>query len=245
MGEPLLNLRAVKQAVAVLCGAEGLALPPRRVTISTAGVAPVIRTLATELPGVRLALSLHAPTDALRTRLMNVNKAWPLAEVMDALAAFVKTRLRQVAAAGAGSGGEEGGESEEEEGDGEGGGGALPLRVPGQRFSGARRVRVSFEYLLLRGVNDGAEHAAQLVDLLHRWLPHGAARLHAHVNIIPFNPWPGAPGGYAAPSPAAVSAFSAALRAGGFATTVRRTRGSDVLGACGQLRSEAEGKPKG
>jgi adenine C2-methylase RlmN of 23S rRNA A2503 and tRNA A37 len=255
-GEPLLNLRAVKQAVGVLCAPEGLALPRRRVTVSTAGVAPVIRRLAEELPGVRLALSLHAPTDALRTRLMGVNATWPLAEVMDALAVFVRARLRQVAAGaaarkGPGGGGsqeeEEGEEEEEEEEEegAEGGQGADSLlRTPpaGQRFNGARRVRVSFEYLLLHGVNDSPLHASQLLQLLRGWLPHGAAALHAHVNLIPFNAWPGAPGGYAAPAPAAVAAFAAALRAGGFAATVRRTRGGDMLGACGQLRSEAEGK---
>jgi 23S rRNA (adenine2503-C2)-methyltransferase len=103
-------------------------------------------------------------------------------------------------------------------------------------------VRVSFEYLLLHGVNDGPEHARLLVKLLSSWLPHGASALHAHVNLIPFNAWPGAPGGFAAPPPAAVAAFAAAVRGGGFATTVRRTRGGDMLGACGQLRSEAEGK---
>jgi 23S rRNA (adenine2503-C2)-methyltransferase len=223
-GEPLLNLRAVTQAVHVLTHAAGLALPPRRVTVSTSGIAPAIPQLALACPGVRLALSLHAPDDALRSRLMGVNDSYPLPAVFAALKEYVALRLRSVAGAEAGDG-----EEEEEGGEGEGEGG-LP---PGQLYNGTRRVRISFEYLLLAGVNDSPAQAAALARLLCNWTPH--ARLHSHVNLIPFNAWPGAPAAYATPSHAAVLAFQRVLAGEGLSATLRTPRGLDVSGACGQL----------
>ena len=234
-GEPLLNLRAVAQAAQVLTSPHGLALPPRRVTVSTSGIAPAIPMLALALPGVRLALSLHAPDDALRSRLMGINDQYPLAAVFSSLREYVALRLRSV------EGGEEGdGEKEEEEEEeneaGEGGEGREP--PPGQRFNGTRRVRISFEYLLLGGINDSPAQAASLARLLTSWIPH--ARLHSHINLIPFNAWEGAPGSYCAPTPGAVDAFARILASEGLSTTLRTPRGVDVKGACGQLEQAAK-----
>jgi 23S rRNA (adenine2503-C2)-methyltransferase len=235
-GEPLLNWRAVSRAIGVLTEPKGFALPPRRVLVSTAGVAPLIPRVAIDTPGVRLALSLHAPTDELRSKLMGVNLRWPLAEVMAACAEYVRLRIAA----------NEGTEEEEDEEEAEDEGSHLDdvlLRTPpprGQKFNGTRRVRVSFEYVLLHGVNDSPREAAALVSLLSRW--HPRSRLHAHVNLIPFNPWTG--DSFRAPPLEAVRDFAAALREEGFATTVRRARGDDVGGACGQLRTNSELKKK-
>lgn len=226
-GEPLLNWRNVSQAISVLTGKKhkGLAFPPRRVLISTAGVAPLIHKVATETPGVRLALSLHAPNDILRSRLMGVNVRWPLVEVMAACREFVKLRLAAV--------------KDDDINDDNGDDDMDDLDEPrGQQYNGTRRVRVSFEYVLLAGVNDSPREAAELAVLLNGWMPR--ARLHAHVNLIPFNKWEG--GVYNAPTPHAVSAFATVLKNEGFATTVRRARGDDVGGACGQLKSSVESK---
>ena len=233
MGEPLLNYRAVLGAIGVLTDArDGLALPARRVLVSTAGIAPVIARLATDAPGVRLALSLHAPSDALRTRLIGVNARFPLRDTLAACAQFVDASLARLVGGGATAADDDNDESGDDD---EGGSGAEPR---GQRFNGPRRVRVSFEYVLLSGVNDAREDAAALAALLSAW--HPRARLHAHVNAIPFNAWPGAP--FSAPTAARVAAFVGTLRDAGFAATVRRPRGDDALAACGQLRASADAK---
>jgi len=255
-GEPLLNWRAVARAAAVLVDArDGLALPPRRVLVSTAGVAPVIPRVALDAPGVRLALSLHAPDDARRSAIMGINARFPLAEVMAACAQYVDIRLAAVArgaaraqaGAGRGDGGGGGGgggddddaDSDSDDGADDTSAAAASVRAPpGQRFNGTRRVRVSFEYILLRGVNDAPADARALAALLARWRP--AARAHAHVNLIPFNAWEGAP--FGAPARGVAGDFAAALRDEGFAATVRRARGADVAGACGQLRAGTERK---
>jgi 23S rRNA (adenine2503-C2)-methyltransferase len=229
-GEPLLNWRNVSRAISVLTEKKGLAFPPRRVLISTAGVAPLIHKVATETPGVRLALSLHAPNDILRSRLMGVNVRWPIADVMAACREFVKLRLAAAAAV------KNDNEDDDENGDDEMD--EMGDEPRGQQYNGTRRVRVSFEYVLLAGVNDSLREAAQLAALLNNWMPR--ARLHAHINLIPFNKWEG--GVYNAPTAHAVSAFASLLKYEGFATTVRRQRGDDVSGACGQLKSSVERK---
>ena len=234
-GEPLLNFRAVSQACHVLTHPLGLALPPRAITISTAGVAPIIPRIADELPGVRLALSLHAPSNALRSQIMGINASWPLAVTMRACSEFIEKRLAQVVRRGV----EEMEDGEEEVG-GEGKGGRSPRVIPGQRFSGTRRVRVSFEYVMLAGVNDSPAHAHELVALLRNSIP--SPSLHAHVNLIPFHPHPGlngVGGHYVCSSPEFMSRFLAILHAAEIAASIRRSRGEDVLGACGQLRSPA------
>jgi 23S rRNA (adenine2503-C2)-methyltransferase len=179
MGEPLLNLRAVIEAVRTLQHAKGFGFAPRRVTVSTAGVVPRIADLLAAVP-VNLAVSLHATTDALRDELVPLNKRFPLAELLGAL-----RRIPQL----------------------------------------SRRHPVFVEYTLLAGVNDAAADARRLVGLLHG--------IPAKVNLIPMNPHAGAP--YRAPAPEVASAFMGELVKGGLVATLRKSRGSDIDAACGQL----------
>jgi 23S rRNA (adenine2503-C2)-methyltransferase len=235
-GEPLLNWKSVQASIGVLCSPHGFAMPPRRVTVSTSGVAPAISRVAVDTPGVRLALSLHAPNDTLRSKLMGINNQYPLKVVFAALEDFVRLRLEGLK----GGGGEEEDEEEddEEEETGEGASGSPP---PGQRYNGTRRVRISFEYLLLGGINSSPAQATELAHLLSTWTRH--ALLHSHVNLIPFNAWKGAPSEYLPPSPECIADFAGILRQRGLSTTVRTPRGVEVGGACGML-AEAKRNPK-
>jgi 23S rRNA (adenine2503-C2)-methyltransferase len=183
-GEPLANFRNVKQAVEILNDPELVALGARRITVSTSGLAPRIYDLANELPQVGLAVSLHAPTDDLRNRLVPVNRKYPIAAVLDACRAYVDKTHR----------------------------------------------RVSFEYAMMRDVNDGLSQAEELKRIL--------SGLLCHVNLIPLNEVEGSP---FHPTPRAqIVAFQSILRRGGIPCTVRVTRGDDIAGACGQLRAAAE-----
>jgi 23S rRNA (adenine2503-C2)-methyltransferase len=178
MGEPLANYDAVRRAVAVLSAEWGYAISPRRITVSTVGLAPEIPRFIAETR-VNLAVSLHATTDGQRARLVPVNRRYPLAALLEA--------CRQV---------------------------PLP-----------RRKRITFEYVLLGGENDADADARRLVRLLHG--------MRAKVNLIPFNPYPGA---RFVPSPRArVLRFQAMLRAHGVAATIRESRGQEIQAACGQL----------
>jgi len=190
-GEPLYNYRNVRKAVQILTHAEGLAMPRRRVTVSTSGVAPLIPRLASEL-GVQLAISLHAPNDETRSRIMGINRQFPLR----ALLASCRDYAAAMRAAGAPS----------------------------------RALRITFEYVMLRGVNDQPGHAKQLATLL--------AQLPALVNLIPFNPWPGSQ--FQCSSLETIDTFARALSSAGLQVTVRTPRGRDILAACGQLRSSRE-----
>jgi 23S rRNA (adenine2503-C2)-methyltransferase len=183
MGEPLYNLEAVARAIEVISDGEGIALSRRRVTVSTAGVAPLIPRLGAETSAM-LAISLHAPRDALRDQLVPLNRKYPIAELMEAIRAY-----------------------------------------PG--LSNARRV--TFEYVMLKGVNDSLADARDLVRLI-RGVP-------AKINLIPFNPWPGAP--YACSDWESIEAFAAVLNRAGYASPIRTPRGRDILAACGQLKSES------
>jgi len=183
MGEPLQNYAAVCDAVRWLVtprAGGGLGLAPASVTISTVGVIPRMRSLAADLPGVRLALSLHAPTQELRQRLVPSAVTWRLPELLAATAEYAAAAVHS------------------------------PM----------------VEFTLLAGQNDGPETAEALGRLLQGrgWT----------VNLIPYNP--GAGEGHAAPAVAATEAFQRALRTEwGVNTTVRRTLGRDIGGACGQL----------
>ncbi len=181
MGEPLFNYEAVATALRILLDPEGLGFSRRKVTVSTAGVVPAIDRLGREL-GVRLAVSLHAPDDARRDRLVPLNRKWPLAELM-----------------------------------------AACRRYPGGRM-------ITFEYVLLEGVNDAPADARALRTLL--------ADLPAKVNLIPFNPWPGS--GFRCPDEARIRRFRRILEEAGIEAPVRTPRGRDILAACGQLRTAAE-----
>jgi 23S rRNA (adenine2503-C2)-methyltransferase len=184
MGEPLYNYDNVAAALKIVMHQEGLAISRRKITLSTAGVVPVIARVGAEL-GVNLAVSLHAVTDELRDRLVPLNRKYPIAELLDACRNY-----------------------------------------PGS--SNARRI--TFEYVMLKGINDNPAEARELVRLL-KGIP-------AKVNLIPFNPWPGAP--YECSTDAAIAAFSDIVFAAGYSAPVRTPRGRDILAACGQLKSASQ-----
>lgn len=179
MGEPLLNFAAVVTAMRLMLEDHAYGLSRRRVTLSTAGLVPGIDRLR-ETCDVSLAVSLHAPDDALRDRLVPLNRKYPIAELMAA--------CRRYTAA-------------------------------------APRRRITFEYVMLAGVNDSPAHARRLLALM-RQVP-------SKVNLIPFNAFPGAP--YRCSPPAVIDAFREILVAGGITTVTRKTRGEDIDAACGQL----------
>jgi len=183
MGEPLYNYDNVAAALKTVMDPEGLAISRRRITLSTAGVVPMMRRCGAEL-GVKLAVSLHAVQDDVRDTLVPLNRKYPIAELLNACRNY-----------------------------------------PG--LSNARRI--TFEYVMLKGVNDSPADARQLVRLL--------AGIPAKVNLIPFNPWPGAP--YQCSPAAAIKAFSNILFAAGYSAPVRTPRGRDILAACGQLKSDS------
>ena len=188
MGEPLYNFDNVKAALAIVADGDGLALSKRRVTLSTAGVVPMIPRAGTEI-GSSLAISLHAVRDELRDVLVPLNKKYPIAELMDACRNY-----------------------------------------PG--VSNARRI--TFEYVMLKGVNDSPADARALIKLI--------AGIPAKVNLIPFNAWPGAP--FECASDEAIAAFSDIVFNAGYASPVRTPRGRDIMDACGQLKSESVRKRK-
>jgi 23S rRNA (adenine2503-C2)-methyltransferase len=183
MGEPLYNWDNVSKALKIVMDHEGISISKRRITLSTAGVVPMIERCGQEL-GVNLAISLHAVTDELRDRIVPINKKYPIAELMRACREY-----------------------------------------PG--LSNARRI--TFEYVMLKDVNDSPADARALVALLED--------IPAKVNLIPFNPWPGAP--FECSSKRAIEAFSQIVFDAGYASPVRTPRGQDIMAACGQLKSES------
>ena len=182
MGEPMMNWKAVSPTLSLLNDARALGIGARHITISTVGVLPGIVALSERPEQFRLAISIHAPSDALRRTLMPVNTKYPLAEVIEAARKFDR--------------------------------------------------RVTFEYVMLGGVNDGPEHAAQLAAL--------ARDCRAFVNLIPLHP--GGAMGFTPSGGNVIAAFARALRARGVETAVRKSRGLDIAAACGQLRTERLGR---
>ncbi|APD09240.1 MULTISPECIES: 23S rRNA (adenine(2503)-C(2))-methyltransferase RlmN [Thermus] len=183
MGEPLLNLAQVLKAVRVMLHPKGLAMSPRRITLSTVGIPRGIYRLAEEDLGIRLALSLHAPDDETRRKIIPTAHRYPIAEIMEAV----------------------------------------------RHYYAKTKRRVTFEYTLLKGINDHPWQARLLARLLKG--------ISAHVNLIPFNPWEGAPVG-GTPKPG-ILAFAEELRRLGVPTSIRFSRGQDVGAACGQLALKA------
>jgi 23S rRNA (adenine2503-C2)-methyltransferase len=181
MGEPLYNFEHVKAALAIIADGDGLALSKRRITLSTAGVVPMIARAGNEI-GSSLAISLHAVRDELRDVLVPLNKKYPLAELMAACRTY-----------------------------------------PG--VSNARRI--TFEYVMLKGVNDSIADARGLVKLV--------SGIPAKINLIPFNPWPGAP--YECSDWERIEKFAEIVNRAGYASPVRTPRGRDIMAACGQLKS--------
>lgn len=183
MGEPLANLDALLEALAVAASPQGLGIGARHVTISTVGLPAKIRRLADLKKQYHLAVSLHAPNDALRTRIVPTNE---------------KTGLTEVLAAA-------------------------------DYFQAATGRQVTYEYVLLRGLNDRPAHAVELAKLLRG--------RQAHVNLIPFNDVEGLP--YRRLTPQALTDFVAILRGAGLSVKVRKRKGADIDAACGQLRRAA------
>lgn len=179
MGEPLHNYDATMQALALLNEPEGLALPPKRVTLSTVGLVPMLDRLATEPLMPNLAISLHATTEAQRAAIVPPTKKYGLGAIIDAC----------------------------------------------RRFPLSKRSRITFEYVLLAGVNDSLADARRLVKLLDG--------IRAKVNLIPLNAAAGIP--FDRPADTAVDAFARVLAAKGMTVSVRRSRGRDIRAACGQL----------
>ncbi len=184
MGEPLNNLDNVVKALNILTDNEGIAISRRRVTMSTSGIAPRI-VEAMQKTGVRLAVSLHAPNNSIRSQIMPINDNFHIEEIMKACAEYQK---------------------------------------------GDHSRYITFEYLLLKGINDSIEHAKELISLLKKY------HLRALFNLIPFNPWPGC--GFEPSDKKNIEAFSKTLDAAGFAAPIRVARGQDILAACGQLKSK-------
>jgi 23S rRNA (adenine2503-C2)-methyltransferase len=179
MGEPLHNYDNTMKALRILYAEHGFAIAPRRVTLSTIGIAPGLERLAKEPVIPNLAVSLHATTDDLRTALVPPNRKYPLTEIMAACRRF-------------------------------------PIR---------HRGRITFEYVLLDGVNDTPDDARRLVRLI--------AGIRAKINLIPLNPAPGIP--YDRPSDARVDRFAKILADRHVTVSVRKSRGRDIRAACGQL----------
>ncbi len=186
MGEPLANFEPVTNAMDIMLDDHGYGLSRRRVTLSTSGVVPNLRRLKDRCP-VALAVSLHAPNDALRDVLVPINQKYPLAELF----ATIKDYL-----------------------------------------TAAPRDFVTFEYVMLDGVNDTVAHAHELVALV--------SDIECKINLIPWNPFPDAP--YKRSSNNAIHRFRAVLQDAGLIVTIRKTRGDDIDAACGQLAGQVVDK---
>ncbi|GGB73776.1 dual-specificity RNA methyltransferase RlmN [Henriciella pelagia] len=183
MGEPLYNLDNVAEAIDTISDGDGIALGRRRITVSTAGVAPKIPELG-ERTGAMLAISLHAVRDDLRNEIVPINRKYDLQTLFEAIRAYPDL---------------------------------------------GNSKRVTFEYVMLKGVNDSMAEARDLVKLL-RGVP-------AKINLIPFNPWPGSP--YECSDWETIENFAEIVNRAGYASPIRTPRGRDIFAACGQLRSES------
>ena len=186
MGEPLHNYDETMKALRILTDEHGFAMPPRRITLSTVGLLPALERLAQEPVMPNLAISLHAPTDALRAELVPLNKKYGVADIIAAC----------------------------------------------QRFPLRKRSRITFEYVLLAGVNDSPEDARRLAKLL--------TGVKSKVNLIPLNAAPGIP--FERPTDLAIDRFARILADRGLIVSVRKSRGRDIRAACGQLIVEGQKK---
>ncbi len=184
MGEPLANYENALKAIRILNDPEGLHIGARKITLSTVGLVPMIERLAKEGLQLELSISLHAPNDLLRGKLMPVNRKHPLSQLIPAAKAYLASTKRLI----------------------------------------------TFEYILIDHVNDSLEQARELVELLKG--------LKAKVNLIPCHPTPGTP--WTRPPMARMLAFERFLRHHRIPCTLRRSRGLDIEGACGQLRLRHE-----
>jgi 23S rRNA (adenine2503-C2)-methyltransferase len=188
MGEPLTNYDNVVTAMQIMLDDSAYGLSRRRVTLSTSGVVPAMDRLKEDCP-VALAVSLHAPNDALRDVIVPINKKYPLKELMAACQRYL-------------------------------------VKAP--------RDFVTFEYVMLDGVNDSFDHAKELLNLV-RDVP-------CKFNLIPFNPFPNS--GYETSRPDNIRRFRDVLMQAGHVVTTRKTRGDDIDAACGQLAGQVQDKTK-
>ena len=188
MGEPLLNFDNVVRAMDIMRDDFAYGLSKRRITLSTAGVVPALDRLR-DCCDVSLAVSLHAPDDALRDQLVPINRKYPLDQLMAACRRYVDSQQRR---------------------------------------------RVTFEYVMLEGINDSLTQARALIVLLEG--------IPAKVNLIPFNPFPGA--GYRCSSKEVIDAFRERLQGAGLVTVTRKTRGDDIAAACGQLAGQVKDRTR-
>ena len=188
MGEPLNNFEPVVAAMRIMLDDFAYGLSRRRVTLSTSGVVPQIRKLAEALP-VALAVSLHAPNDELRSRIVPLNKTYPIAELLDACREYLEVSPRDF---------------------------------------------ITFEYVMLQGVNDAPDHAKELARLLKK--------IPSKVNLIPFNAFTDS--GFERSAMDRIKRFQQVLLDAGFIATIRRTRGDDIDAACGQLAGQVVNRMK-
>ena len=187
MGEPLYNTDNVVSTLKLLKDPDGIAISRRKITVSTSGVVSDILRIGEET-GAMLAISLHAPDDETRTKIMPINKKFNLKSLMDACRAYPEL---------------------------------------------SNTNRITWEYVMLKDVNDSDQHAYDLIKLI-KGIP-------SKINIIPFNPWEGSP--YVCSSKERIKVFSDILAQNGIPCPVRKTRGEDIMAACGQLKSESEKIP--
>ena len=183
MGEPLYNYDNAKTAVEIIGDKEGIQLSTKRITLSTSGIVPKILEWGKNVD-TRLAISLHAPNDQIRDKIVPINKKYPLQELIDACQNYPRTRNSK---------------------------------------------RITFEYVMLKDVNDKTSDARQLIKLI-KGIP-------AKINLIPFNPWPNSP--YECSDRSQIKKFSDILNNAGYSSPIRKTRGQDIMAACGQLKSES------
>ena len=182
MGEPFYNFDNVKTAIEIIKNKEGLNYGPKKITVSTAGIANKIPEAANEI-GTYLALSLHAPTDDIREMIMPINKKFKIKDLIEQC----------------------------------------------KYYSSVVKEKITLEYVMLRDINDSIECAKQLVKLM--------AQFPCKVNLIEFNPWPGVQ--YLPTKREEMEKFGKVIQEAGYIATIRRSRGQDILGACGQLRTES------
>lgn len=188
MGEPLTNYDNVVTAMQIMLDDSAYGLSRRRVTLSTSGIVPAMDKLKEDCP-VALAVSLHAPNDALRDVIVPINKKYPLKDLMAACNRYLEK---------------------------------------------APRDFVTFEYVMLDGINDTVEHAHQLLNLVKN--------VSCKFNLIPFNPFPNS--GYETSKPSHIRVFRDILMQAGYVVTIRKTRGDDIDAACGQLAGKVLDKTK-
>ncbi len=188
MGEPLANLDAVVDAMSIMQDDLAYGLSKYRVTVSTAGIVPALYELG-KVSDVSLAVSLHAPNNALRDELVPINKKYPLEELIPACREFVR---------------------------------------------GDKRRKITWEYVMLDGINDSDRNAKELIRLLEG--------TPSKMNLIPFNPFPGS--GYKASPPERIEAFRQRLMKAGIISITRKTRGDDIDAACGQLVGRVKDKSR-